>query len=348
MSSISRTSDLLIFTRQFGAMVRSNLQLVSALESLERDTPRGALRSALKDVLEKVRTGDDFDRALSDHPKIFDAAYVGVVRAGMQSGELGNALQQISDFLHNQATVIKKARSALMYPAVLAVSFVVTFHIMVFGVIPQFESLFSQFGSDLPVPTQFVVAVGHAYADNWKWALVCILTVGLAFFSWLRTPNGRINFDQAKLSIPLFGSLMRLMSMSRFAQALAIQVENSVTLIDAIRIAAPASGNQFIKRELMNIADDIERGAGISEAFERRNVFTGVMQQMISAGEQTGNLDEPFRSVAKYFDSIWAQRFEAVVAIANPALTVILGLLISGMLMAAFLPVFEMAGVPGQ
>ena len=111
MSRMRQTSDLLIFTRQFSAMIRSNLQLVSALESLEKDTPRGALRSALKDVLEKVRTGDDFHRALSDHPRIFDAAYVGVVRAGMQSGELGSALQQISDFLDNQATVHEGART---------------------------------------------------------------------------------------------------------------------------------------------------------------------------------------------------------------------------------------------
>src|SRR3954467_5980672 len=181
-------SDLLLFTKQFAAMVRSNLQLVHALESLARETPRRKLRSALNDVLTKVRAGRDFDRALADHPHIFNSTYVGVVRAGMQSGQLGDALHQVSEYLTSLDKVMKKIRGAMMYPLLLLVSFIGTFHMMVFGILPRFESLFAEYNHELPLPTRIVLAVGHVYASMWmEIALGCVLSV-VAFIAWLRTP----------------------------------------------------------------------------------------------------------------------------------------------------------------
>src|SRR3954463_7556770 len=179
-------SDLLLFTKQFSAMVRSNLQLVPALESLARETPRRKLRNALNDVLNKVRAGRDFDRALADHPHIFNSTYVGVVRAGMQSGQLGVALLQVTEYLTSLDRVMKKIRGAMMYPLLLLLSFVGTFHMMVFGILPRFEMLFAEYNHALPLPTQIVLAVGHVYAGMWPELLATTVLSTVGFIAWIR------------------------------------------------------------------------------------------------------------------------------------------------------------------
>jgi type II secretory pathway component PulF len=321
---------------------------VQALESLSRDAPRKSFRAMLQDILEQVRCGRDFDRALKQYPRIFNDTYIGVVKAGMQSGQLGAALLQISDYLDSHDKVLKKVRSTLIYPATLFASFLVTFHVMIFGILPRFESLFSGYGKKLPAPTEFVMAIGAVYARDWPYMLGTVVIAAICFFAWVRTPAGRLSFDRLKLRLPIFGPLMRLSAMARFAKTLAIQVQNSVSLIEAIRIAAPANNNKYMEVSLMQVAERIEHGEGISQAFQRQELFRGVVEQMISAGEQTGDLAGPLTSVSTYFESLWVQKLESVIATVNPLLTATMGLLISGMLIAAFLPVFEVSGVAVQ
>jgi len=342
------SSDLLIFTKQFAAMVRSQLPLVQALESLARDSPKRSFRAMLTTVVEQVRCGRDFHRVLADYPRIFNGTYIGVVRAGMSSGQLGTALQQIAEYLESHDKIITKVRAALIYPGMLFFSFAVTFHVMVFGILPRFATLFAGYGKALPAPTQFVLDVGHVYEEYWAFMLGAIIITGMAFSAWVRTVEGRVSFDRMKLRIPLFGNLMRLSAIARFAQTLAIQVENSVGLIESIRVAAPANNNKYIERSLLKIADYIEQGESITHAFRRESLFQGVVQQMISAGEQSGDLGTPLVSVANYFESLWAQRLESVIATVNPLLTASMGMLISGMLIAAFLPVFQVSGLAVQ
>jgi type II secretory pathway component PulF len=337
------STDLLVFTRQFAAMMNSNLQLVHVLESLTRETNKRKLKAALEDVLMKVKRGGDFDRAIADHPKVFNPTYIGVVRAGMQSGQLAEALEQISEYLTSLDKVVKKMRSAAMYPLLLIGAFIVTFHIMVFVILPRFATLFSNFGQELPAPTQFVLSIGEAYAASWPMLLMFGCLGAALFVIWKR--SNPVTYDRLKLKLPLIGSLLRLAALARFAHTLAIQVQNSVSLIESIRVAAPASNNSYAEASLRQIADDIERGQGIAQAFARQQLFQGVVQQMISAGEQSGELGEPLRSAAQYFESLWVQRIEAVIGLINPLLTAIMGILISGMLIAAFLPVFEVSGV---
>jgi len=342
------SADLLIFTKQFAAMVRSQLPLVQALESLSRDSPKRSFRVMLTNILEQVRCGRDFHRALADYPKTFNGTYIGVVSAGMQSGQLGTALQQIAEYLDSHDKIIKKVRAALIYPGMLFASFAVTFHVMIFGILPRFETLFKGYGKELPAPTQLVLDIGHVYEAYWPFAVGGFVIMGMFFFAWLRTTEGRVTFDRFKLKIPLFGNLMRLSAIARFAQTLAIQVQNSVGLIEAIRVAAPANNNKYIERSLLKIADHIEQGESISQAFQRESLFQGVVQQMISAGEQSGDLGTPLVSVANYFESLWAQRLESVISTVNPLLTASMGMLISGMLIAAFLPVFQVSGLAVQ
>src|SRR4051794_40781781 len=188
-------ADLLVFTKQFSAMVRSNLQLVQALESLARETPRRKLRVALLDVLAKVRAGRDFDGALGDHPKIFNSTYVGVVRAGMQSGQLGEALHQIGEYPGSVDRVMKKVRGAVMYPLLLFASFVMTFHMMVFGILPRFETLFGQIGHALAAPTQFFLDVCSVYCAAWPELLGFPRPPCTTPPLWGGSARGRLSYD---------------------------------------------------------------------------------------------------------------------------------------------------------
>jgi type IV pilus assembly protein PilC len=225
------------------------------------------------------------------------------------------------------------------------VSFIGTFHMMIFAILPRFETLFGQYGHALPAPTQFVLGIGHVYAAIWPELLVSTVAAVLGFGWWIATPNGRLTYDRLKLKIPIIGPLWRLAALARFAHTLGIQVQNSVTLLESIRVAAPACNNKHVEVSLRSIATDIERGEGITQAFVKQDLFRGVVQQMISAGEKTGELTEPLKSAATYFESLWIQRLDAVVGLINPALTAIMGMLIAGMLVAAFLPVFEVSGI---
>jgi type IV pilus assembly protein PilC len=261
----------------------------------------------------------------------------------MQSGQLAAALKQISEYLTALDKVMKKMRSAAIYPALLITAFLITFHILVFWVLPRFEVLFSSFGKELPAPTRMVLAIGDVYSRSWPMMLAVLCAVAAGILIW--TKKNPISFDRMKLRTPLIGPLLRVSALARFAHTLAIQVSNSVSLIEAIRVAAPACNNRYAELSLRHIADDIEHGQGIAQAFGRHDLFQGVVQQMISAGEQSGELAEPLRSAANYFENLWVQRVDAFIAIVNPLLTAIIGILISGMLVAAFLPVFEASGV---
>jgi type II secretory pathway component PulF len=216
---------------------------------------------------------------------------------------------------------------------------------MVFGILPRFEKLFAEYNHALPLPTQIVLAVGHVYADMWFEILVATGLSAVAFIAWIRTTQGRLTFDRLKLKVPVMGPLWRLSALARFAHTLGIQVQNSVTLLESIRVAAPACNNKYVEQSLRAIATDIERGEGIAQAFAKQDLFRGVVQQMIAAGEKTGELTEPLKSAASYFEGLWIQRIDTVIALINPALTAIMGALISGMLIAAFLPVFEVSGI---
>jgi len=338
-------ADTLIFTRQFAAMVKNNLTLVNALASLARETPKRKFRIALQDILAKVRAGHDFDRVLAEYPRYFSPTYIGVVRAGMHSGQLGQALTQISQYMTSLDAVIKKARSALMYPILLVVAFTITFHLMIFSILPRFQTLFMQFGKPLPAPTQFVLAAGDIYKAIWPALLIIIVSATISFIMWRKLPAGRLIYDRIKLDVPFVGPLMRLASIAQFANTLSIQIQNSVSLLSAIRVAAPASNNKYVESLLMKVAQEIEHGEGIASAFQKHDLFQGVVQQMIASGEQSGQLAEPLQSVAAYFEGLWSQRLDAVISLINPVLTAVMGLLISGMLVAAFLPVFEASGV---
>ncbi|MDP6814043.1 MAG: type II secretion system F family protein [Alphaproteobacteria bacterium] len=336
-----KTTHLLIFTRQFASMIRSRLQLVDVLENLAMETPQRRLRTAVEDVSDDVQRGVDLGDALGGFPRIFDEIYVNVVKAGMESGQLDDSLEQMAQYLERMDEVSRKVRGAMSYPIFMLLAFFGVFNGMVFFILPRFEKMFSTFDAELPWPTQTMLSIGDFYSANWHFILGGVVAVIVTFIIWISNAAGRRTWDELKLSLPVIGRIWRMGALSRFLRTLAVQVRNSVPLLDALRLSASASGNVYVEEVIYQIADEIETGAGIAETFRRYDVFSGIVLQMIAAGEEAGILDELLLSAAGYFDSLLNDQIETATGLINPVLTVVIGAGIASMMLAAFLPVLN-------
>lgn len=343
MASVSNT-HLLIFTQQFASMMRSNLQLVDVLDDLARETPQKHLRLAIQDVAERVKHGVGLGDALTEHPGVFGEVYVNVVRAGMASGRLGEAISQVTIYLQVMDQVARQVRGALSYPLFVMAAFFVVFNGMVFFILPRFAMMFKSFNKALPWPTQVLLDIGDFWAAHWYLVLGGIALLVGCFWQWTASEDGRALWDRWKLGIPILGPLWRMAALSRFLRTFAVQVKNEVLLLDALVLSAEASANVYIRDTIYNIAEDVEKGVTVANAFRDYEVFHGIVLQMIASGEESGSLDELLLSAADYFESLLRDRMQTVTGLINPVLTVFVGIAIAGMMIASFMPVFQLGG----
>ncbi len=325
-------------------MTASNLRLVSVLDNLARETPQRQLRQAIAGVSQQVTMGADLADAMDRYPRWFGGVFVGLVRSGLEVGRLANALSNIVEYLERLEQVNRRVMAAALYPAFVLLTFFGVAGGMMFFILPQYRTIFRSFGKDLPAPTQFLLSIGDGLRSNGA-ALggVALLVVLLAVMV-RSTAKGRLEWDRVKLRVPVLGPVWRLAALARFSRTLAVQTSNYVPVIRALRLAASAAGNVYVAALVHAIADDVEMGASITQAFRDRDLFAGVVLQMIAAGEEAGRLDELLLSAANYFDSLLMQRIEMVTGLANPALTAFVGLSTAGMMLASFLPVFDLPG----
>lgn len=338
------TSHLATFSKQFASMIASSLQLVSVLEDLARETPHRPLRNAARDVAKQVSAGVDLADAFERHPRLFDGVFVGLVRSGLESGRLTTALGHVADHLNRVDQTNRRVASATMYPIFVLLTFCAASAGMIFFILPQYESMFSSFGRELPWPTRMLLDVGEVLRRGTPWFLAAAVIPTLATLAVLTSASTRMTWDRWKLRLPVLGPVWRLAALARFSRTLAVQAGNQVPVVRAVRLAAAAAGNSYLQHAAAGIADDVEKGASVTAAFRERELFSGLVLQMIAAGEQTGTLDELLTSAATYFDSLLTQRIEAATSLLNPILTAVLGASVAGMMIAAFLPVFEMPG----
>ncbi|MBF0612361.1 MAG: type II secretion system F family protein [Magnetococcales bacterium] len=341
-------TNLLIFTNQFSSMLRSHLALVDVLRNLGDETPHRGLREVIQEITDDVEHGIDLGDAMARHSNIFDDVFVNVVRSGMASGRLGESIHQMSGFLTKTDQVRRKVRSALSYPIFMLVAFFLVFNAQVFFILPRFQKMFENFKRELPGPTQILLAIGDFWKSYWWLIFIVIGVLVAAAISWLATKDGRYLWDKYKLDLPFVGRLWRIGALARFMRTLGVQVHNEVDLLKALELSALSCGNAYVEEVLFQIIDDIEMGRGISEAFREHQVFSGIVLQMISAGEESGNLSELLISAAEYFENLLDNEIAVVTGLINPVLTVFIGVAIAGMMVATFLPVFEMGKAAGH
>lgn len=339
------TKDLVVFSRQFSTMIDAGLPLVQCLEILGTQMANPAFKKIILEVKADVEGGSTFADALRKHPKVFDALYVNLIAAGEVGGILDVILMRLSTYLEKVMKLKGQVKAAMVYPsAILGVAICVVTVLLVW-VIPIFENMFKEFGgAALPAPTQVVINLSQWTKHNFIFLI--LMVVGLVFlWRWIRkNPKGLETTDDIFLKLPVFGPLIRKVAVARFTRTLGTMISSGVPILEALDITARAAGNKTVEKAIYRARQSISEGKTVAEPIMASKVFPAMVCQMINVGEQTGALDTMLGKIADFYDEEVDAAVKGLTSLMEPAMMVILGGLIGGLVVAMYLPIFEMAG----
>ncbi len=336
------TRDTVIFTRQFATMINAGLPLVQSLNILAQQTENKALKDVTRTVVYDVEAGNTLADALSKHPKAFSDLYVNMVAAGEAGGILDTILLRLATFLEKNDALIRKVKGALVYPGVILTVAAAAIAILLIFVIPTFQSMFASVGMELPLPTRIVIGASDVLLSYW-WAMIGVLiALAFAFRAYYRTDSGRRRIDQALLSSPVVGDMLRKSAVSRFTRTLGTLISSGVSILDGLEITAKTAGNRVIHDAVMESRQSIAGGETIAAPLEKSKVFPPMVISMIAVGEQTGGLDEMLAKIADFYDEEVDVAVSALLSLMEPVMIVVLGVIVGGMVVAMYLPIFDM------
>lgn len=335
--------DIMLFTRQLCTMLASGIAIVQALDMLAKSAKKPKLQKLIQEIKLDVEGGSSFGDALAKHPLYFNDLYVSLVRAGEEAGVLEVLLNKIAIYLEKAESIKAKVKKALLYPAiVILVGIVVTAFIMIF-VIPTFESLFRDFGADLPAFTRLIINISHTFQDYW-WLMLGIVGGGIYAFiqARKRIPAFRQMVDRYALKLPIFGSIFSLSANARFARTLSTMFAGGVPLVDAMTSVAGATGNYVYERAVLEMRDAVATGQQLNFAMRQTTLFPDMVIQMVAIGEEAGSLSEMLAKVADFYEEELDTTISAITTLIEPLVMAILGVLVGGLIVAMYLPIFKL------
>lgn len=336
--------DLVVFTRQFATMIDAGLPLVQCLEILSGQSESPEFRKILTDVRGTVEGGKTLATALGKHPKVFNKLFVNLVAAGEASGVLDTILNRLANYTEKNMKLIKQVKGALTYPTmIVGVSFVVTLVLLLF-VIPIFEKMFTDMGGALPDLTQFVVDISHAVQDHVFLIVGGVVGAGIGLASALKSPTGRRVVDQVVLQVPIAGPLVKKVAVAKFTRTMGTMLQSGVNILDALEIVAATSGNSVIEAGLMTVRQKISEGKSMAQPLGEMKLFPQMVVQMISVGEATGAMDTMLTKIADFYDDEVDSAIAQMMAMIEPLIMAFLAVVLGGLVVAMYLPVFSMAG----
>lgn len=339
--------DIVILTRQFATMINSGLPLVQSLDILAKQSENKALSKVIEDVTYDVEAGNTLADALRKHPKVFSDLYVNMVAAGEAGGILDVILLRLATFLEKNDALVRKIKGAMIYPGVIFTVAIAAVAVLLIFVIPTFQSMFEGAGIPLPGPTLFVIFLSQLLQSYWYVFLGAIAAIIFGFRQVYRTDGGQLAIDSAMLKLPIFGDLLRKSAVARFTRTLGTLVASGVSILDGLEITARTAGNRVIHDAIMSSRASIAGGETIAEPLRQSGAFPPMVVQMINVGEQTGGLDEMLTKIADFYDDEVDAAVEALLSAMEPLMIVFLGTIVGGMIVAMYLPIFDMIGAVG-
>ncbi len=343
-----KDTDLVLFTRQLATMVDAGIPLVGALTALyETADPKkqAGLRNVIGDVTGRVQGGENFNASLGKHPMVFDRLYVSMVKAGEAGGLLAEILDRLAGFLEASSRLRKKIKSAMTYPiAVISLAMIITTFLIV-KVVPVFAGIFKDFGKPLPAPTQLLVELSDFMRSSWYIIIALVVGVVFGIKTFLKTPRGRELWNRWQLKLPIFGPLIHKIAMSRFARTFAQLIRSGVPILETLDIVGGSSGNHVVETAIRSVSTDVEKGDNLSVAMSKKTIFPPMMLRMVAAGESTGKIDEMLEKMADFWDEEIEATLAALTSLLEPLLIVTLGVIVGGIVIALFLPIFKLSEV---
>ena len=337
------TRDVVIFTRQFSTMINAGLPLVQSLTVLAEQTENKVLAETTRAVVYDVESGATLADAFGKHPKVFSELYVNMVAAGAPGGILDTILGRLAVFLEKNDALIRKVKGAMVYPSVIFSVAGIAISVLLIFVIPVFEKMFASVNLELPLPTAIVVNLSRFLIGYW-WALgAAAIGAWFLFKQYNATPNGKKNVDTILLKLPVIGDVIRKSAVSRFTRTLGTLISSGVSILDGLEITAKTAGNRVIHDAVMASRASIAGGGEtIAAPLKASNVFPPMVTSMISIGEQTGGLDEMLSKIADFYDEEVDVAVGTLLSLMEPVMIVVLGVVVGGMVVAMYLPIFDM------
>jgi type IV pilus assembly protein PilC len=334
--------SLAIFTRQFSVMIDAGLPLVQCLELLAKEEPDKTLSGAIDSVKSDVEAGASLADAMQKRPYAFDALYTNMVAAGEAGGILDTILKRLATFIEKQAKLVSQVRSAMIYPiSVLSIAVIVVF-VILWKVIPTFTALFEGLNAQLPLPTRIVIWMSQQLIVALPFLVAGFFLVSYSVRRYYLTPAGRMRIDSMLLQVPLIGRILRKVAVARFCRTLSTLLSSGVPILDGLDITAKTSGNAVIEAAIKQVRGRIERGETIAQPLRATGVFPAMVAQMIGAGESTGALDTMLAKIAEFYEDEVDVAVAGLLTILEPALICVLGVIVGGIVISMYLPLFEL------
>lgn len=340
-----KSRDLVVFTRQFATLIDAGVPLVQCLDILQQQEVNKTFKRIINQIKADVESGKTFSEALKKHPNVFDTLYVNLVAAGEMGGMLDVTLNRLAAYIEKIERLKKKVRGAMTYPAVVVGIAVLVVAVILTYVIPVFAGLFRDAGAKLPPMTLIVIAISDFFKRYIHWIVLGLILLVFLFRRFRKTPKGREWTDRLALRAPVFGILLRKVAIARFSRTLGTMLGAGVPILDSLDIVATTAGNAVIEKELRKARASIAEGQTVAEPLGKSGVFPPMVVQMISVGEATGALDEMLSKIADFYDEEVDIAVDALTSLLEPLLIVFLGVTIGGLLVAMYLPIFQLADV---
>ena len=340
----AKLEDLAMVSRQLAIMINSGVSILEALDAITIQIRDRSLKNVLADLQQQVLQGYSFSQALSRHPGVFSALYVDMVKTAEVGGELGRVMDQLATYLESNLDIVRKVKSAMMYPIIIVIASVITVIALVTFILPRFTKIFKDMGIELPATTKFLLAFSKFIINYWYIALAIIFVLYIGAKLAARTPHGRRFVDWSKLHFPLVGDLVRKVVLSRSLLALGTLLRVGVPLVSALDTAAGAAGNQVIASVYRYTRTSVESGTSIADSFKTSKEFPPLLIQMTAVGERTGALDDLLLKVSGFYEREADVKIKGLTSIIEPALIVVLGTLIGFIAVSIISPIYTLVG----
>jgi type IV pilus assembly protein PilC len=336
-----KLKELAVFSRQFATMVNSGLPILRALAILSEQTSNGELARVLTAVRLDVEQGASLSSAMQKHPKVFNDLYISMVKSGETGGQLDDVLLRLAALLENEVKLRGKIKSAMTYPIAVVALVVLIMSAMLLFVVPQFESIYSNLGGDLPLPTRFLLTLSDLFKTYWWMFLIGAFAARFFFKRWKKTPAGREAVDRAKLRTPVFGPLFHKTALSRFASTLAMLLHSGVPILQALEIVADTVNNKIISKAIVDVQSSVRDGESMAKPLAKHQVFPPMVVQMIAVGEETGQVDVMLEKVAAFYDQEVEAAVDALTSLIEPLLIALIGGMVGAAVVALYMPMFN-------
>lgn len=338
-----KEKDLVVFSRQMATLVSAGVPIVRGLSILTEQIENPYFRDIVDKIREDIESGEAIAEAMEKHPDAFDDLFVNMIKAGELGGILDVILERLADYLESASELKGKVKSAMVYPAVISfIAVAVTIFLLV-AIIPTFEEVFASFGQELPLPTQILLGISDLLRKYILFLILGFVAVGWGVWRYYKTETGREKIDSLLLNVPIFGVLLRKTAIARFTRTFGTLVKSGVPILEALETVAKTSGNKVIEGTILDAREAIREGENIADPLQESGVFPPMVMQMISVGEETGNLDLMLTKIADFYDSEVDTAIDGLTSMIEPLVIVVMGVVIGAIVIAMFLPIFEMS-----